>query len=510
MTDRVTIRRLPTGVPGLDQILGGGLPEFSFNLIAGAPGSGKTTLAQQIMFALSGPDRPALYFTVVGEPPLKMLRYQQQFTFFDMARVNESVRYVNLSQEVVNGSLETLLGRIVQEVEATSPGVVIVDSFRTVAQAAERAQNSALDLQHFVQQLAIRLTGWEATTFLVGEYQPAESEQNPVFTVADGLVWLDQNLDRNSMVRKMQIKKMRGQAPIPGLHTFRITGDGIQVFPRVIVGPEGTSPPVVTVAQAKPQPQQRLSIGGKALDEMLGGGIPAGYSVLLAGPSGSGKSVLATQFISEGARHDEPGIIAVFEKRPAHYSQDDSGGLRFERLVRERKVGIIHSRPLDLSIDEMLHEIVEATHRLKARRLVIDSLSGFELALAPTFREDFRESLYRMVAVLTGMGLTMMMTAELEDSYVDLRFSPHGTAFLTDVIIMQRYIELKGQLQRVMGVVKVRGSAHSKDLRAFEITDEGIVMGDTLAAYEGLLTGSPELIASVPSQTKDMKPRQRR
>ena len=183
------------------------------------------------MFALSGPDRSALYFTVVGEPPLKMLRYQQQFTFFDMRRVNESVRYVNLSQEVVNGSLETLLERIVQEVEATSPGVVIVDSFRTVAQAAARAQNGTLDLQHFVQQLAVRLTGWEATTFLVGEYQPSESDQNPVFTVADGLVWLDQSVDRNSMVRKMQIMKMRGQAPIPGLHTFRITGDGIQVFP---------------------------------------------------------------------------------------------------------------------------------------------------------------------------------------------------------------------------------------------------------------------------------------
>ena len=231
---------------------------------------------------------------------------------------------------------------------------------------------------------------------------------------------------------------------------------------------------------------------------MLGGGIPAGYSVLLAGPSGSGKSVLATEFISEGARHDEPGIIAVFEKRPTEYSQDGPSGRRFERLVRERKVGIIHTRPLDLSIDEMLNEIVEAIHRLKARRLVIDSLSGFELALAPTFREDFRESLYRMVAVLTGMGITMMMTAELEDSYMDLRFSPHGTAFLTDAIIMQRYIELKGQLQRIMAVVKVRGSAHSKDLRAFEITEEGIVMGETLGGYEGLLTGSPELIAERP------------
>jgi circadian clock protein KaiC len=492
MADPVPIRRLLTGVPGLDQVLGGGLPEFSFNLIAGAPGAGKTTLAQQIMFALSGRERPALYFTVVGEPPLKMLRYQQQFSFFDMARVNESIRYVNLSAEVVNGKLEGLLRRIVREVEATNPAVVVVDSFRTMAQAAVQTQTVELDLPRFVQQLAVRLTSWEATTFLVGEYQVSEAEHNPVFTVADGLLWLTQSLDRNSMVRKMQIMKMRGQAPIPGLHTFRITGDGVQVFPRVIVAPGEPSPaPAASPTVRRPH----LSTGVTGLDDMLGGGVPAGYSLLLAGPSGSGKSVLATQFIGEGARHDEPGIIAVFEKRPAEYSPGDASGQRFRGLVRDGKVGIIHTRPLDLSIDEMLNEIVEAVHRLKARRLVIDSLSGFELALAPTFREDFRESLYRMVAVLTGMGITMMMTAELEDSYTDLRFSPHGTAFLTDAIIMQRYIELKGQLQRVMAVVKVRGSAHSKDLRMFEITNEGIVVGDALAGYEGLLTGRPEPIA---------------
>jgi circadian clock protein KaiC len=240
MADKVAIRKLPTGVPGLDQILGGGLPEFSFNVIAGAPGAGKTTLAQQIMFTLAGSDRPALYFTVVGEPPLKMLRYQQQFTFFDMARVNESVRYINLGLDVVNGSLEKLLGRIIQEVEATGPGVVVVDSFRTVAQAPQ-AQHTGLDLQPFVQQLATRLTSWEATTFLVGEYRSSEVEENPVFTVADGLLWLVQSLDRNSMVRKMQVMKMRGQAPIPGLHTFRITNSGVQVFPRVIVGAEENS-----------------------------------------------------------------------------------------------------------------------------------------------------------------------------------------------------------------------------------------------------------------------------
>jgi circadian clock protein KaiC len=486
MSDKVPIRRLPTSVLGLDEILGGGLPEFSFNLIAGVPGSGKTTLAQQIMFGLASPERQALFFTVLGEPPLKMLRYQQQFSFFDVEKVNESIRFINLAEEVKNGGLADVLKRIIQEVEATSPAIVIVDSFRSITQAAKRADASMLHLQDFVQDLGLRLTGWQATTFLVGEYQPSESEENPVFTVADGLLWLYQSIDRNSMVRKMQVMKMRGQAPIPGLHTFRITDDGLQVFPRMIIGAQDERP-----ADAPRPTDVRLSTGVKALDQMLGGGVPAGCSVLVAGPSGSGKTVLATKFISEGADQGEPGVIAVFEKRPSDYSQVVARA--FYGLVRDGRIGVLQTRPLDLSIDETLHELTTMIRRLKAKRVVIDSLSGFELALAPTFREDFRESLYRMVALLTGMGVTVLMTAELENSYTDLRFSPHGTAFLTDAIILQRYIELSGQLKRMMAVVKVRGSAHSGELHLYEINDDGIVIGETLGNYEGLLTGSPEM-----------------
>jgi circadian clock protein KaiC len=490
MSDKVPIRRLPTGVPGLDAVLGGGVPEYSFNVIAGTPGAGKTTMVQQIMFSLARADRPAVFFTVLGEPPLKMLRYQQQFEFFDLAKVNTSVRFINLANEARDGGLDEVLKRIVEEVETLSPAIVVVDSFRSVIQAAQR-QNGRLDLQHFIQDLGMRLTGWQATTFLVGEFQLADTESHPIFTVADGIIWLFQSIDRNSMVRKAQVMKMRGQAPIPGLHTFRITDQGIHVFPRLIAGP----PEAATVDGAgKTMPRlPRLSTGVRGLDEMLGGGIPPGYSVLVTGPSGSGKSVLATEFIREGARHGEPGVIAVFEKRPSEYAQTSTLGL--DQAVRDGLVGMIHTRPLDLSIDETLHELTEAIHRLKARRVVIDSLSGFELALAPTFREDFRESLYRLVAALTGTGLTVMMTAELEDSYTDLRFSPHGTAFLTDAIILQRYVEIDGQFKRVMAVIKVRASAHKKDLQLFEITADGIVVGERIGDYQGLLTGRPQFVS---------------
>jgi circadian clock protein KaiC len=230
----------------------------------------------------------------------------------------------------------------------------------------------------------------------------------------------------------------------------------------------------------------------RGLDQMLGGGIPRGYSVLLAGPSGSGKTLLTNQFIVDGIGKGEAGVIAVFEKRPNDYLQTTPRGTEFDAFLKEKKLEILYLRPLDLSIDETLTALREAVLRTKAKRAVIDSLSGLELALAPTFRDDFRESLYRMVGALTGMGLTVVSTVELPDAYTSLEFSPHGIAFLSDAIVMQRYLEIDGQLRRGMAVVKVRGSQHSKELREYEITSRGaIVVGRSLASYHGLLTGAP-------------------
>lgn len=479
MNSKVIINRLATGVPGFDAVLGGGLPEYSFNLIAGPPGCGKTTLAHQIMFNLATVDRPALYLTVLGEPPLKMFRYQQQFDFFNSESINQSIRFVNLADDALAGNLDQVLRRIVAAVEEYSPALVFVDSFRSVALANNSKGNPHNVLQRFVQELGMLMTSWQATTFLLGEYF-TESDPNPVFTVADGLIWLRQSVQRNSMVRKMEIMKMRGQPTLPGLHTFRINNAGLEVF-----APASTSVDESASAAAKAV-GPRLAMGTPQLDEMLGGGLPRGYSLLVAGPSGSGKSILATAFLVEGARADETGVIAAFEQRPSH-----TRNRALAELIESGQVSLVDSRAPDLSIDEMVMQLLAEIRRLKATRVVIDSLSGFELAVAPTFRDDFRESLSRLVTALAATGVTVLMTSELEDRYTDLRFSPYGTAFLTDAIIVQRYIEVDSRLLRVMAVVKVRASAHSDQLREFTIDDSGIRIGQRLSDQEGLLGGRP-------------------
>ena len=492
MNSKVAIRRLATGVPGLDAILGGGLPEFSFNLIVGAPGSGKTTLAHQIMFALATPERPALFFTVLGEPPLKMLRYQQQFAFFDMAKIDDSIRFVNLSDDHATTSLDQVLARITREIKDFSPAFVFVDSFRSVSLEAGHQSNAdsttqthaqaseSINLRQFIQQLGIVLSGWQATTFLIGEYA---SEREPIFTVADGLLSLAQSVQRNSMVRKIQILKMRGQATSPGIHTFRISSAGIDIFPSAVVHDDTGDMPRANIPQHN---ETRLTMGVPHLDEMLGGGLPSGYSLLVAGPSGSGKTILATAFLAEGVRLGEAGIIVAFEQTPSR-----SRTHTIDDMVRSGCIGLINTRSLDLSIDEIVQHLTNLIHKMKATRVVIDSLSGFELAVAPSFREDFRESLFHMIAVLSGLGVTVLMTSELEDRYTDLRFSPYGSAFLTDAIIVQRYVEVDSHLKRVIAVVKVRGSAHSDEIRQFEINDGAIVIGAPVVDYEGLLGGRP-------------------
>ncbi|MEO8945303.1 MAG: ATPase domain-containing protein [Gemmatimonadaceae bacterium] len=481
------LHNLATGIPGLDSVLGGGLPEYSFNIIAGVPGAGKTTMAQQIVFANATVERPALYFTVLGESTLKMIRYQRRFRFFKPELVGTAVRFINLSAEVLGQDLNQVLARIITDVERYKPKIVVLDSFRTINLASNRQYSTdaerAMGLEQFIQNLALQLTTWEVTSFLIGEYNEQES-RSPVFTVADGILWLAQATDRNSVVRKFQATKIRGQGQMPGLHTFRITRSGVEIFPRI--------PEQQMRRKPRPQVEARLKTGIPGLDEMMGGGIPAGDAVLLTGPAGSGKTTFATQFVAEGIRAEEKVVVVVFEEYPEEYlSRARVLDMDLEEQVRLGNLGVIYLRPLDLSVDETLADISSAVKRLGATRVVIDSLSGFQVALAPTFREDFQESLYRLVGALTATGITVMMTAEIVENSNHMQFTGDRVSFITDDIIMQRYVEIEGDLKKVLAVVKMRGSAHSAALRSYEITATGAVMNEFLKDYRGILTGVP-------------------
>lgn len=455
MSTKVNLHQLPTGVPGLDTLLAGGISRYSFVVLTGAPGSGKTTLAHQIMFALASEQRKALFFTILGEPPLKMLRFQQQYTFFDPAKVGSAIKYVNLADDLQKSGFAGVLQRILGEVQAFQPELIFVDSFKSVVQATRDTDESMATLQYFVQQLGVQLSTWQATTFLIGEYADSTQEENPIFTVADGVIHLCQDMDDNAMVRKVRVVKMRGTPHMSGLHCFRITDAGLHVYPRLLSGGIVEQPPVPGLRAGK----VRVSTGSRELDDMLGGGIPVGFSTVITGPSGSGKTVLATSFLKAGADSGEHGLVASYES-----AYLDTSNAPLQALIKSGQVTDVRPHRLDMSIEEVVTELAEAADRTGATRLVIDSLTALELVLAPQFRQNFQESLFRMLSSLHARGVTVLMIRNLPDLGAQM-FS--ASSFIVDCIIAMRYVEHKNKLIKLISVPKLRGSHHSNEVRTF-------------------------------------------
>jgi circadian clock protein KaiC len=432
------------------------------------------------MFSLAHAQRRALFFTVLGEPPLKMLRYQQQFSFFDMDKIGPAIRYVNLADDLRAGDFSGVLERIMREVEDFGPSLVFVDSFRSVVQTARSGNEGLWDLQHFIQELGSRMATWQATTFLIGEYSQSDVEANPIITVADGMISLSHNLDEDSVVRKIRIIKMRGQAHMAGAHTLRITDDGIRVYPRLLT-------PLPAAYQTIATEPARIPTGVAGLDDMLHGGLPQGHTMLVSGPTGIGKTMLGSRFLQAGAARGEKGVALFFEKHTARLHDAE-----LVKLVQDGQVTVLESPSLSLTVEELLDRLTEAIERTGATRVVIDSLSEIGLYLAPEFRYDLRLSVLRTLSLLAQRGVTAIVTVGYEDNQPNWRFSVDNLCFLADAVLSMRFAEVEGHVCKFMTVIKVRGASHSNQLREYRITDAGIDVDAQATDLDDLMTGYPK------------------
>lgn len=453
----LNLKEMPTGISGLDTLLAGGIASHSFTVLTGAPGSGTTTLAHQIMFALAGAQRRALYFTMPGEPLSKMLRFQQQYAFFDRALVGPAIRHVELDGDLCSQGVEGVFGRMHGEVQAFRPQLVFLDACKPLVHERRREHGMAS------LQLAAQLSHWPLTSFLIGDYGDGRQAESAILAIADGVIHLCQHMDQDAMVRQVRVLKMGGAEHLGGLHPFRITAAGLRVYPRLLAG--GKVP-------ACQRGAARISSGSGELDDMLGGGIPVGYSVLVNGPSGCGKTVLATSFLKAGALAGEHGIVASFDNRIAGAANSP-----LQTLIDNGKVSEVRLHAIDLSIEEVVTELADAVARSGAGRVVIDSLTALELLLAPRFRERFEPSLFRTLSTLQARGVTVMMVRS-QPQLAGEMFS--AACIDVDCIICMRYVEHGNKLVKLICCPKLRGSQHSNEIRTFHTVADGIEIGGVL------------------------------
>lgn len=348
------------------------------------------------------------------------------------------------------------------------------------------------NIRTFVHDISAVLAVWNATSFLLGEYAYDETQILPEFSAADGILWMSRQISGNAVVRKIEAIKIRGQGTLPGRHTFRITAAGIEVFPRML--------PIEDWPKL-PLERDRVKFGVQGLDQMMNGGIPRGEVTLIAGSSGTGKTLLSLYFIAEGVQHDEPGVMITFEENPQeHERKARSFGWNLAEWEKKKMLGMIYLRPMDLSVDEVLARVLETVSRLKAKRVVINSISGFEMGISPADAPEFRESLFRLVASLSGKGVTTVMTTEIPNVLGDFVISEQHISFIADNAIVLRFTEIESQLRKVIMIIKMRTSSHDRDLRQYEITGQGIIVQKPLTEYSGVLSGIPTLRTLVEPQ----------
>jgi circadian clock protein KaiC len=460
--------RLRSGHHRLDCILAGGLHVNSLTLITGAPGSGKTLLAQQFVFANATEESPALYISTVSEPLDRIMRYGRTLSFFDETAVGRTVHYEDFGALLNERGLPGVVDRLGDRIDDLGPGLIVIDSFKALHAFARTPE----DFRWFLHDLAGRLGASPATSLWVGEYSREDIAHEPEFAVADAILSLSAVQTAERETRVLQVLKLRGSSFLSGQHTYRLSADGFDVFPRLAD---------TGVEEAYDLSGMRISSGIKGLDEMLGEGFWAGASTLVAGPSGAGKTVMGLHFLFNGAHQGERVLMAALQENPSQLERTARG---FGWSMSDPNVELMYRSSVDLYIDEWVHHLLERADEVNARRIVIDSLG--DLAFTASDEIRFREYVYSLVQRCSRRGVSVLMTLEVADLFHISRLSDSSTSHLSDNVLLLQFLRGRSRVQRALTVLKTRASLHEPVIRQFSITSDGIVLGDEFELAQDL------------------------